>query len=156
RVEAENCVNVTVAKLKLTAAGPAKRHLRTPTRYAITVTNEGTAMLNEIRLAATLTPQVSLVTASDDGRSVGSDVQWSIGRLAPASSRTVELLLSGQASGRFCSRILAAAIDRGISEQAEVCTDFTGVPALWLTVEDSNDPVQVGSSTTYDITVHNS
>jgi uncharacterized repeat protein (TIGR01451 family) len=154
REETENCVTVTEAKLKLSAVGPAKRYLHTPAQYEVTVSNEGTADLTDVRIAGDLPSQFSFVSASDGGQYADNHVQWTIGALAPGASRTVQLVLSAQSPGRFCQRVIATA-ERGPSEQAEACTDFTGVPALELSVEDSEDPVEVGATTTYRIAVRN-
>jgi uncharacterized repeat protein (TIGR01451 family) len=154
REQAENCVTVTEAKLKLSAIGPAKRYLNTPAQYEVTVSNDGAADLADVRIAGDLAAHVSFVSASDGGQHTDNQVQWMIGALPPGASRTVQLVLSAQSSGRFCQRVIATA-ERGISEQAEACTDFTGVPALELSLEDSDDPVEVGATTTYRISVRN-
>jgi uncharacterized repeat protein (TIGR01451 family) len=154
RDEIEMCVNVTEAKIKVSAAGPAKRYLNTPVRYQITVVNEGTALLNDVRLDGSLPNQLSFLSATEGGQSTDSQVHWTIGPLAPDSSRTVELVANAGSAGRLCSRFLATA-ERGVSDEAEACTDISGVPALSLNVEHTNDPVEVGGNTTYTIIVRN-
>jgi uncharacterized repeat protein (TIGR01451 family) len=154
RQEVETCVTVVNAKLKLTAVGPPKRYLKTPVRYELSVANAGDVELADVRLTASLESALSFVSATDGGQLAGDQVQWTVGTLAPAATRTVEFVASAQAAGRLCSRIAAMA-ERGLAQRAEVCTDFRGVPAVSLNVEDSDDPIEVGGTTTYHITVQN-
>jgi uncharacterized repeat protein (TIGR01451 family) len=81
-------------------------------------------------------------------------VQWTIGTLPPGESRTVEVRLRALVPGRLCNQAMVSA-ERCLSKQAEACTEFTGASALALEVADSQDPVEVGSQTSYDITVRN-
>jgi uncharacterized repeat protein (TIGR01451 family) len=154
REEAGSCVTVIEAKLRLKVLGPARRYLNLPARYEITVTNDGSAELNEVQVTGSLPAQVSFLSASDAGRSGDNQVKWTVASLPPAASRTVELILSAQSPGRLCTNVVATA-EYGLSERAEACTEFAGVPALSLNVEDSDDPVEVGGVTTYTITVRN-
>src|SRR5262249_11544941 len=69
-------------------------------------------------------------------------------------SRTVEVRLRALVPTRICNQVVVTT-DRGFTKQAEACTDFTGASALSLEVEDSRDPVGVGSQMSYDIVVRN-
>jgi uncharacterized repeat protein (TIGR01451 family) len=154
REERENCVAVTEPKLGLTMTGPRARYLNMPAGYEITVSNPGTEPLTDVVLADSLPAQTTFVSASDGVQPTGSQVQWSIGTLEPGNSRTVELVLRAQAAGRICNQAIASA-SHGLTKEAEVCTEFSGLPALSLSVEDTTDPVEVGGTTGYTITVRN-
>ncbi len=152
--EMESCVTVTEAKLSVSMAGPKSRYLNMPAAYQITVTNTGTAPLDNITLYDPLPARTALVRASPGSQVAGSQVQWLLGALAPGESNTVEIVLKAQDSGRICNQAIAAA-ERGPTGEAEVCTDFAGLSALSLDLGDSEDPVPVGGLTTYNITVRN-
>src|SRR5207302_11109048 len=53
-----------------------------------------------------------------------------------------------------CNRAAALA-DSGLKADAEVCTEFKGVSALALDVDDTLDPVPAGKETSYVIVVTN-
>jgi uncharacterized repeat protein (TIGR01451 family) len=154
REERESCVTVAEAKLDLKMTGPKVRYLNMPAAYQITVINSGTAPLEDIVIADSVPAHASFVSASEGGQLSGSQVQWSIGALEPAATKTVEIVLSAQTSGHICNQAIASA-GHGLTRDAEVCTDFAGLPALALMVEDTMDPVEVGGITGYSVTVRN-
>src|SRR5262249_30179753 len=109
REEAESCVTVVEAKLKVSAVGPAKGYLQTPVRYTITVSNEGTAELVEVHVAATLPAELSFVSASAGGQVADKQVLWTTETLGSGATRTVEMVVTAQTSGRWCPQFLATA-----------------------------------------------
>jgi uncharacterized repeat protein (TIGR01451 family) len=154
REEIGTAVTVGEAKLSLAITGPKQRYLNAPASYQIMVSNPGTAPVHQVVIADPLPAQTALVSASPGGRLLDGQVQWTIGNLAPGDSRSVEVVLRALSVGRVCNRASASA-DRGLGKEAEVCTDFVGVPALSLEVGDTIDPVGVGGATSYHITVRN-
>jgi uncharacterized repeat protein (TIGR01451 family) len=154
REEVEHCVTVGEAKLTLSKTGPARRYLNMAVSYQLTATNPGTAAVEELVITDTLPPGGTFVSASGGGQQVGGEVRWAIGTLAPGASRTVDVVLRAREPGRLCNRATARAA-RGLTAQAEFCTEFTGVSALLLEVVDTDDPVEVGAETNYIILVRN-
>jgi uncharacterized repeat protein (TIGR01451 family) len=154
REEKEGCVSVGERKLDLTMTGPERRYLNIPAAYQITVSNPGTVPLTNVVINDPVPAQTTFQSAGSGGELIGGQVQWLIGTLPPAESRTVEVRLRALAPGRICNQAVATA-DSGLTKQAEACTDFTGASALSLEVEDTPDPVEVGGQTTYEITVRN-
>jgi uncharacterized repeat protein (TIGR01451 family) len=154
RQQVDNCVTVGEAKLKLAMSGPHARYLNAPASYQIAVSNPGSVPLANVVIQNPLPGDTSFVSASDGGQFNGNLVQWNIGSLAPGGSQTVELALRAQAPGRICNHASASS-DHGLISEAEACTEFVGVPALALDVADTMDPVEVGGTTTYNITVRN-
>jgi uncharacterized repeat protein (TIGR01451 family) len=154
REENESCVTVSEMKLDLGMTGPERRYLNIPAAYQITVSNPGTLPLTNVVLNDPLPPETTFISASGGGELTGGRVQWTIGTLPPAESRTVEVRLRALVPGRICNQAIVTA-DRGLTKQAEACTDFTGASALSLEVEDTQDPVEVGGQTSYNITVRN-
>jgi uncharacterized repeat protein (TIGR01451 family) len=154
REEKESCVTVGEIKLDFAMTGPQRRYLNLPATYQVTISNPGTLPLTQVVINNPLPAQTTFLGASGGGHFNGSQVQWTIGTLPPAESRTVEVRLRALMPGRICNRATAAA-ERGLLKQAEACTEFTGASALTLEVEHSTDPVEVGQETSYVITVRN-
>jgi uncharacterized repeat protein (TIGR01451 family) len=154
REEKEGCVTVVEAKLSLKQTGPARHYANLPATYQLIVSNPGPVPLTNVQLADVLPPELTFVSAGESGQFSDRQVRWALGTLAPGASRIVELVLRAQASGRLCVRAAATA-DRGLSAAEETCTNFVGVPALRLEVNNADDPVEVGAETHYTITVRN-
>jgi uncharacterized repeat protein (TIGR01451 family) len=154
RQEMENCVQVAEAKLGLDVTGPRQAYVNAPASYRIVISNAGTAVLSNVLVSDPIPAKMNFVSASEGGQLAGSQVQWSLGNLQPGDSRTVEVVLRGQAAGRLCNQIMASA-EPGLTKQAEACTDFSGAPAVSLQVQDNHDPIEVGGTTSYTITVLN-
>ncbi len=152
--EKESCVTVSERKLTLTMTGPERRYLNIPAAYQLTVRNSGTNALTNVVINNPVPAETTFQSASSGGEASGGQVQWRIETLPPKESRTVEIRLRAQMPGRICNRAVAAA-EGGLTAQAETCTDFTGASALSLDVEDDPDPVEVGNSARYTITVRN-
>lgn len=155
REKSEFCLDVSEAKLNLTKAGPAQNYANLPALYQITVSNPGSAPINNVVITDPLPSQTALVSARNGGRPEGNTVRWTIGTLPAGGSRTVELLLRALAPGKVCNKATASA-DRGLkAESPEVCTEFVGVSALHVEVVDNDDPVEVGKETTYLVNIVN-
>ncbi|GIW79280.1 MAG: hypothetical protein KatS3mg105_1087 [Gemmatales bacterium] len=162
RKEAESCVEVGEAKLQMSKTGPAQRYVNLPATYLITVVNSGSAPLQDVIITDTIPAGLTFLRASEGGQflpqpqpaETTGTVQWRIPLLGAGQSKTVELVLRADRTGRFCNRAKAQA-GRGLTAEGEVCTDFLGVSALLLEVVDLDDPVEVGAETRYVIIVRN-
>jgi uncharacterized repeat protein (TIGR01451 family) len=152
--EAESCVTIGEPRLTLAMVGPARRYLNMNAVYQLTIANPGTAPLRNVTVTDPLPAKTTFVSASGGGRLAGSEITWSIGSLEPRATRTVELALRSQEAGKVCNRAVARA-ERGLTAQAEACTEFIGVSALLMEVVDTDDPVEVGAETSYVISVRN-
>lgn len=154
REEAESCVTVADARMTLAKTGPDRRYVNLAAAYQITVTNAGTAALENVSITDLVPAEATFVSASNDGRLENNQVRWQIGGLAAGESRSVDVVLRARKAGRVCNRATAAA-DRGLTAQAEACTEFVGESGLLLEVVDSDDPVEVGGETSYIILIRN-
>jgi uncharacterized repeat protein (TIGR01451 family) len=154
RAEVEAAVTIVEPKLEVTNIGPKRRYVNAPAQYQITIKNTGNVPLAEVLLVDPLPAQASFVSAAAGGQLVGQQVHWSINALGPGESRSVELVLRARSLGQICHQVTAKA-EYGLVAQAEACTEFVGVPALSLEVEDTVDPVEVGGTTVYNVVVRN-
>jgi uncharacterized repeat protein (TIGR01451 family) len=154
RHEVESCVNVAEAKLGLKMTGPERRYVKTGAAFQITATNPGTAPLSHVTITNPLPPQTTFVSASNNGVLAGTEVKWEFGPLAPGESRTVDLVLRAQTEGEITNRATGAA-EYGLAAEAEARIMFVGVSAILLELIEANDPVEVGTETSYTIVIKN-
>jgi uncharacterized repeat protein (TIGR01451 family) len=154
RAEADHCVTVVEARIELTKTGPEKHYVRLPAAYKIRVSNPGSAALTNVVITDPVPAGTTFFRATTGGQLVGNEVRWSIGTLGPGAERTVEVTLRGLTAGRVCNRATVTA-DRGLTKEAEACTEFLGTAGLAVDVDDDIDPVEVGGETTYTITAQN-
>jgi uncharacterized repeat protein (TIGR01451 family) len=154
REEMESCVTVSEAKLGVTMTGSKRRYVNMPVTFQIAVVNSGTMPLDNVKVTNPVPPGMTFQSASDGGQLAGNDVQWNLGTLAPGADQKLDIVFSAQNTGTICNQATVSA-GRGLSEQARFCTDFIGMPALSLVVDDTADPVEMGGTTAYLITVHN-
>jgi len=154
RAEARSTLTVGEAKLELDIKGPERRVLQRPVTYQLTVTNNGTAALDNVVLSNPLPAKTAFLSASDGGRLSGSVVQWPLGGMAPGSRRTVQLAIQPQEPGEIVNKATVAA-DRGLRAEAQARTPFEGAAGLTADVEVKDNPVEVGKTTTYVVTVVN-
>jgi len=118
--------------------------------------NPGTAAAEKIQVTDLLPEGLEFVAASDGGAYDASSrgIQWSLGTLAPGQARVVVVNLKAQETGDWIDQAVARA-DRKLEAKAELAVHVEGVPALTFEVVDLDDPVEIGSETTYEIHVIN-
>src|SRR5581483_6459155 len=114
RDQVESCVCVGEARLQLTKRGPEQRSLHLPATYQITVCNAGTVPATNVVITDPLPERAMYVSASQGGKIVGTQVQWTIGTLAPGARRTVLLTYRAMAAGEIVNQATATA-DRGLT-----------------------------------------
>jgi len=96
-------------------------------------------------------------TASNGGRHdlTTRTVTWFVGDLAPARAARLSLEAVPTSVGEQRHRATATAA-RGLKTEAEAVTHVEGLSALLMDVVDTDDPVEIGADTTYEIRVINS
>ena len=140
--------------LVITKTGPQKRFAGRNVTYEMTIRNTGDGPANDTMLEDMLPGGANFVSASDGGQNQGNAVRWNLGTIAPNAERRVSLTVSPTAQGilRNTATVRAYCADP-VSDSAE--TSIEGIPAILLEVVDLIDPVEVGTNTTYVITVTN-
>ena len=151
QAEAKTMVRQPV--LEVTKAGPALRYIGRNTVYEITVTNKGDAVAQQTVLTDTLPATATFVAASAGGIMSAGNVTWSLGDLAPSTSKKVTVTVLPSQVGVLRNTAMATA--RCAKAVAEASTVIKGIPAILLECVDLEDPIEVGSNETYLITVTN-
>jgi uncharacterized repeat protein (TIGR01451 family) len=125
-----------------------------PAIYQITVENPGVIPLKGVSITDQVPERTTFVRASDNGEQRENEIVWALGDLEPGTSKTVELELKAKGEGTILNQAVARA-DRGVTKQAEIKTVFAGVASLSLQVEHTNDPLEIGGTLVFNISVKN-
>jgi uncharacterized repeat protein (TIGR01451 family) len=149
-------LSVRVPRLELHAAGPGLRYVERKAVYTVRVTNAGDAPANNVLVSDVLPDGLKFVTASDGGHHDPATraVSWFLGEISPGLTREVKLELLAVNPGEQRQRAVAQAA-RGLKVEADVATRVESLSALSLEVADTEDPVEVGADTTYEVRVSN-
>lgn len=141
---------VLAPQLAVEKRGPESAYVGTDIEYQIRVTNTGSGPAYDVCLTEVL-PEGCRLCPGPDGQASGN---WAIGDLQPGESRDVAFVLRAFREGMLENCVVATARG-GLRAESCVTTEVFGIPAMHIENLDTQDPVPVGESTTYRITVTN-
>lgn len=155
-VKSEPAVTVSEPILFLHNTGPGRRIIDHQANFTLEVLNTGTANAENVMVADVLPEGLDFVSATHGGQFDASSrtVHWQVGTLPAGEQRALELKLLPRTAGDLVNRAVVRA-DRGLEAKAEASVHAEGIAALMLEVVDLQDPIEVGSETTYEIRVVN-
>lgn len=151
-----NTVAVVVKQpaLALNIKCPERVFLGRDMCYEVTVKNTGDAPAANTTVSCPMPAGSSFIRASDGGAQTGGSVTWNVGTLAPEASKTLSFCVRSNTAGTFQTTATARATCAD-EVTANCSTNLVGVPALLLDGTDDPDPIEVGQTTTYTLTVTN-
>ena len=153
---AEATVNVIAPSLAIAVEGPSLRYTGRDARYTLSITNEGQAATNNVRVTHRVPKGFKFLKADKGGTldaNTGS-VTWSVGHLEPAQSVQLKVQLQATELGQFEHHVFASA-EHGVTAKADTTTTVEGSASLALEIQDIDDPVEVGQETAYEIRISN-
>lgn len=151
QASASTIVRKPVLTLRKTA--PDFRYLGRPAAFELLVSNTGDAPATNTVLTDPLAAGLEFVDADNGGRLSGGAVVWDLGTIPPGGSRKVAVRLTPREIGMIRNTATVRAVCAEAS--AESTLAVRGIPAILLEVIDVEDPIEVGASETYVITVTN-
>ncbi len=153
---AEATVNVIAPALKIAVEGPGLRYAGRDARYTLTITNDGRAATNNVRVTHRVPKGFKFVKADKGGTLDANNgaVHWFLGHLEPAQTAQVKLHLQAHEIGDFEHHVAVSA-EHGVTAKADTTTKVEGSAALTLEVQDLDDPIEVGQETAYEVRVSN-
>ena len=149
-------VSVVQPKLDLEVAGPKLRYLDRKAVYTVKVTNPGDAPATDVVVSHLVPTGFKFAAADAGGRfdAASRSVRWAVGEVGPGQAKELKCELVATGTGDF-THTVAAAGARGVKAEKTVATKVEGLSALGMEVADTDDPVEAGSDTTYEIRVTN-
>jgi uncharacterized repeat protein (TIGR01451 family) len=140
--------------LQLAKDGPRRQFAGRSVTWTLTVTNTGDGPARNLVLEDTLPAGATFERASEGGKASGGRVTWSLGTLEPKGSRKVEVTVMAANLGTLRNTATARA-ECATAVAATAETAIEGIPAILLEVVDDPDPIELGNTVTYTITVTN-
>jgi len=155
-VRKELPIDVVAPELKITVDGPTSRFLKRPATYRVAVSNPGTAPAREVRLEAVLPAGFEFVEANNNGHfdPQTRTVQWALAELPANETGVVELTALPIEIGQHTLSLRGSA-QKSLAVEERQQTLVDGIAAIRFEVVDVQDPIEVGSETTYEIRVLN-
>ena len=155
RAEASAVVAGHQPVLELTKSGPKQQYVGVPFVYDITVTNTGDADATNVQLTDLLPGALIAQGATEGGVILDtSRVQWTIRKLSQGETRTMQLTVKANDPGTASNSVTATA-DGVTPVTVSAQTNLQGVPAIAMEVVDEIDPVIVGNTASYTISITN-
>lgn len=142
--------------LQVVAKAQPVRYVNRPCSYEFVVTNTGNLTAKQARIMATLPSGLTFAHASDLGQhdTALHAVYWDLGEIGPAETKRVTLTAVGTEIGDQTCRVAVTA-DGNVSEETTCTTLVRGVAGLGIEVVDSQDPIEIGEDSTYEIRITN-
>ena len=149
-------LSIKKSSIAITQTGPENRFLGTTATYTIEVSNPGSAPATGVVVQESLPSGFTYESANPPGNHFPNtnDVSWNLGTLAPRETKTFQVIGRAVSEGKQCN-LATVQTERGLQENAEVCTIVKGVATLLLDITDKPGLVEVGTQTTYSIVVTN-
>jgi uncharacterized repeat protein (TIGR01451 family) len=152
-------IEIVTPDLAITKTAPKRAHLGREFTYMIEVKNVGSADATNCVLVDRLPEGVEFKEASEAGnyKSATRTVEWNLGTLRVGESRNFSIRVKAMRENmdpgwKNTAKVSCA---EGIVRQDEAITLVEAVPAMHIDSYDTEDPVQVGETTVYVITVRN-
>ena len=153
---ANSAVEVISPSLQAEISGPSLRYKGRSATFTVKVANDGTVNTNNVRLMHKIPEGFKFVSASKGATYDGPTriLSWFVGKLDANKTAEMEVELVAEQIGEFVHYIRATS-EHGTSIDSQMLTRVEGASALLLEVVDLDDPVEVGSETAYEVTIHN-
>jgi uncharacterized repeat protein (TIGR01451 family) len=149
-------LEVTAPELQVAIGGAKRRYLEREVTYQIAVANPGTATAYDVQLVTFLPKGMKFVSADNKGNYDARQhaVLWSLAELKSQDSGSVKLTALPIETGEWKLRVEGAA-ELDLRAEYEHTTTVEALTELAFTVQDVQDPIEVGRETTYEIRVIN-
>lgn len=146
--------NIRQPVLVITKTGAKRQYLGRSVTYDLTVRNKGDGPAQNTVIEDIVPPGVTNVEATAGAQFAGSKLVWELGTLEPNTSKSVKVSYTPTREGELMATATASAYcAEPVSDSSR--TAVTGIAAARLEVIDTEDPVEVGTNTTYVIDVTN-
>ncbi|MGA8163665.1 MAG: DUF11 domain-containing protein [Waddliaceae bacterium] len=147
------CTKIRAISCEAVKVGPKEQQIGKNADYQITVTNTGDKTLTDVSVIDCSSTAMTIISAN--GAMInGNQAVWRIRELKPGEKVSFTTTLTTCTAGCFTNRVTVTS-----NEGCNCCDDFItrwkGRPALSVCICDTEDPICIGDSTSYWVTVVN-
>jgi uncharacterized repeat protein (TIGR01451 family) len=148
--------DVIAPALAVAMTGPTRRYLERQATYTVSVSNPGTAPAKDVQLVTQLPKGLKFVKANNSGQydPNTNSVTWSLEELPAAETGSVTLVALPIEVGEQRMKVQGKA-QQGLSDEKDQTVIVEGLAALAFDVQVSDDAIEIGGETTYQIHVVN-
>lgn len=148
--------DVIAPALSVAIAGPARRYLERQATYTVSVSNPGSAPAKDIQLTTQLPRGLKFVKANNSGQYDPSThtVTWSLEELPATETGSVTLVALPIEVGEQKMHVQGKA-QQGLTDEKDQPITVEGIAALAFDVKASDEAIEVGGETVYQIHVVN-
>jgi uncharacterized repeat protein (TIGR01451 family) len=149
-------LEVIAPSLEVSLSGPKLRYLEREATYEVAVSNPGTAAAREIELVTYLPKGMKFVSADHKGQYEPQNhaVYWSLEELPPRETGVAKLTLLPLETGEQKLSVEGRG-ELGLEHSSEKLVRVESQAELQFTIADEQDPIEVGSETSYVVTLTN-
>lgn len=142
-------------ELVLKKTGPEKQYVGRPVTYEITISNESDSPARDTVIEDIIPQGITSLKTSVGAKLYRSrNLIWQLGTLEPKNSEKLYVSYVPTRAGTLADKITATAhCADSVTASAE--TEIAGISGVLLEVIDVEDPVEIGSTTMYEIKVTN-
>jgi uncharacterized repeat protein (TIGR01451 family) len=148
--------DIVAPGLAVTMTGPTRRYLERQATYVVSVTNPGTAPAKDVELTTQLPKGMKFIQANNAGHydPQTHTVRWSLEELPPTETGRVTLVAMPIEVGEQTVKIEGKA-KQGLSDEKQQTVTVEGLAAVECDIRGTDDAIEVGGETTYQIHVVN-
>lgn len=152
-VSCQWCTNVCKECIEISKVGPKEVPIGKNADYQITVVNPGDKPLTEV-VVTDCAPSSTSIVAANGATIRGNQAVWRVKEIKPGEKINFPITLTTCTPGCWTNRVSVTNC-QNCTACAEFTTRWRGRPALNMCITDTEDPICIGESTTYCITVTN-
>ncbi len=157
KVEANAPTEVVAPKvpnITITKNGASLIYINQTGEFNITVKNTGDTPLTSVVVTDTLPANLTYVSSSPSGTVAGKTVTWTFASLAVGASENITVTCRGNALGAYTNPASVTTVE-GPTDTASKSGQVTAKTGMTMQITDTFDPIAVGGTITYQITVTN-
>src|SRR5262249_50531155 len=149
-------VNVIQPHIDLAISGPGLRYLERKAIYTLKVHNAGDAPATNVTVGDVVPAGFKVLAASDGGRHdfATRTVSWFLGEIPPGATKQVQVEVQAINLGEHVHKASAIGA-RGLKAESACKTVVEGLSALLIELVDTEDPIEVGGDTAYEVRITN-
>lgn len=144
---------VCCCAIECSKVGPKEQNIGKNADYQITVTNTGDKPLTDV-VVSDCAPSSTSIVAANGAQVQGNNAVWRLKELKPGEKVSFTITLTTCVPGCFTNRVNVTNC-QGCPAACEYTTRWKGRPALNVCVVETEDPICIGETTSYNISIVN-